>query len=54
MKKTYQFWIYIMASKSGTLYIGMTKDLKERYDLISGSPLAESEPFDILVTIGKK
>jgi putative endonuclease len=25
--REYQFWVYIMASKSGTLYVGMTNDI---------------------------
>jgi len=27
MKKRYQFYVYIMASKSGTLYIGVTSNI---------------------------
>jgi putative endonuclease len=27
---TYQFWIYIMASRSGTLYTGLTNELEIR------------------------
>jgi putative endonuclease len=26
----YEFWVYIVASQSGTLYVGMTNDLKVR------------------------
>ncbi len=26
----YQFWVYIVASKSGTLYIGITNDIDRR------------------------
>jgi len=26
----YQFWVYIVASKSGTLYVGMTNDIERR------------------------
>lgn len=29
-KPNYQFWVYIMASDSGTLYVGMTNELKNR------------------------
>ena len=28
--RDYQFWVYIMSSKSGTLYIGMTNDIDVR------------------------
>ena len=27
---TYKFWVYIMASRSGTLYIGITDDIEIR------------------------
>ena len=27
---TFQFWVYIVASHSGTLYIGITNDLQVR------------------------
>ena len=30
LMRDYQFWAYIMASKSGTLYIGMTNDIDAR------------------------
>jgi putative endonuclease len=30
MKKDYNFYTYIMASESGTLYVGMTNDLERR------------------------
>lgn len=30
MKRNYQFWVYMLASRSGTLYIGMTNNLKAR------------------------
>jgi putative endonuclease len=30
MKKDYCFWVYIMASKSGTIYIGITNNLYNR------------------------
>ena len=30
MKKQYQFWVYIMASDSGTLYVGFTNNLEKR------------------------
>lgn len=29
-KRKYDFYVYIMASSSGTLYTGMTDDLKRR------------------------
>ena len=30
MKKDYCFWVYILASKSGTIYIGITNSLYNR------------------------
>jgi len=30
MPRDYKYWTYIMASKSGTLYIGMTHSLERR------------------------
>lgn len=32
MKKEYKYFIYILASESGTLYIGMTNSLRRRID----------------------
>jgi putative endonuclease len=28
--KDYRFWVYILGSRSGTLYVGMTNDLERR------------------------
>lgn len=28
----YKFWVYIMSSRSGTLYIGMTNDIDKRVE----------------------
>lgn len=41
MRREYEFFVYIMASKSGTLYVGFTNNLQERVyqqknDLIDG------------------
>lgn len=41
MHRGYQFFVYIMASESGTLYVGFTNGLEDRvdqhkYDLIEG------------------
>jgi len=41
MKREYEFWVYIMASESGTLYIGFTNGIEWRVyqhknDLIDG------------------
>ena len=30
MRREYQFWVYIMASESGTLYVGMTNNILRR------------------------
>ncbi len=30
LMRDYQFWVYITASKSGTLYVGMTNDIDVR------------------------
>ncbi len=30
LMRDYKFWVYIMASKSGTLYIGITNDIVVR------------------------
>jgi putative endonuclease len=30
MKREYAFYVYIMASSSGTLYVGMTNDIQRR------------------------
>lgn len=41
MKREYSFWVYIMASKTGTLYVGFTNELtwriyEHKNDLVDG------------------